>query len=110
MTDLEMHFSALDRCRTAISKATSHYRETLTENNPGEVTYEEDGRVRNNRTPISASAFGDLEGSAALAGCANGVWSTLLDEMDQARRKLRDTEAGLSNVETNITKAHRATS
>lgn len=110
MTDLEMHFSALDRCRTAISKATSQYRETLTERNPGELAYEEDGRVRNNRTAIGASIFGDLPGSAALAGTANNVWSTLLDEMDQARRKLRDTETGLSNVDTNITEAHRATS
>ncbi|MEV4562565.1 hypothetical protein AB0K12_02210 [Nonomuraea sp. NPDC049419] len=110
MADLDIHLSALDRCRTAIKKAAGQYQETLTERNPGELTYDADGEVHNNRTPVSADTFGHLPGSAGLASAANSVWSALIGEMDEARKKLAGTERGLSDVEENIRAAHRATS
>jgi hypothetical protein len=110
MADLEIHFSVLDRCRTAIKKAAGQYQDTLVERNPGELTYDANGEIRNNRTPISADTFGHLPSSAGLASSANAVWSALISEMDEARKKLAATERGLSEVEENIRRAHRATS
>ncbi|MEV1168943.1 hypothetical protein [Nonomuraea sp. NPDC049784] len=110
MADLEIHLSTLDKCRTAIHKAAGQYETTLHERNPGALTYDDKGEPRNNRTPVSADTFGHLDNSGALATAANGVWTALIGEMDQARRKLNDVERGLSNVEENIRKAHKATS
>ncbi|MEU6777998.1 hypothetical protein ABZ912_02260 [Nonomuraea angiospora] len=110
MADLEIYLSALDKCRTAIHKAAGQYEETLNERNPGELTYDDRGEPRNNRTAVAAAAFGHLEDSGTLATAANGVWTAVIGEMDQARRKLGGVERGLSNVEENIRKAHRATS
>ncbi|MBE1590211.1 hypothetical protein ACFPOI_04185 [Nonomuraea angiospora] len=110
MADLEIHLSALDKCRTAIHKAAGQYEETLYDRNPGRLAYDDRGEPHNNRTPVAATAFGHLEDSGTLATAANGVWSAVIGEMDQARRKLGGVERGLSNVEENIRKAHRATS
>jgi hypothetical protein len=110
MTDMQIYLSALERCRTAIFTARGQYGDTLAQRNPGTLSYEADGDVRNNRTAVAAGTFGDLTDSGALAGSANAVWSTLINEMDQAHRKLRATETGLSNVADNIAAAQRATS
>lgn len=110
MADLDIHLSALDKCRTAIHTAAGQYDETLREGNPGELTYDADDELKNNRTPVSTDAFGDLTDSGALAGAADTVWTTMFREMNEARRKLGETERGLSNVEENIREAHRATS
>ena len=110
MADLDIHLSALDRCRTAIHKAAGQYEDTLTERNPGELTYDDDGEPRNNRSPVSGDIFGHLTDSGTLATAANGVWTAIIGEMDEARRKLGGTERGLSNVEENIRKTHKATS
>ncbi|MEV0380018.1 hypothetical protein [Nonomuraea sp. NPDC050643] len=100
----------MDRCRTAIHKAAGQYEDTLIERNPGKLVYDDKGDVRNNRTPIGAELFGEVTDSATLAAEATSVWSALVGEMDEARRKLGDAERGLSNVEENIRAAHRATS
>ncbi|GAA3242665.1 hypothetical protein GCM10020216_069440 [Nonomuraea helvata] len=110
MADLDIHLSALDRCRTAIHKAAGQYEETLFDRNPGKITYDDKGEPRNNRTAVSADTFGHLDDSGALAKAANDVWDALIGEMDEARKKLAGTERGLSDVEENIRKAHRATS
>ena len=54
MADLDIHLSALDKCRTAIHTAAGQYDETLREGNPGELTYDADDELKNNRTPVSA--------------------------------------------------------
>ncbi|WP_043620967.1 hypothetical protein [Nonomuraea candida] len=110
MADLEAHYSALDRCRTAIGAAAGNYLATLVDRNPGEITYDDAGELRNNRTPVKAETFGDLAESGGLATAANDVWDAILGEMDQARRKLADTERALNTVEENLRAAHRATS
>lgn len=114
MADLDIHLSALDKCRTAIHTAAGQYDDTLREGNPGELTYDAGGgaggELRNNRAPVSAATFGDLTDSAALAGAAHTVWTTVFREMDEARRKLAGAERGLSSVEENIRAAHKATS
>ncbi|MFC4015644.1 hypothetical protein ACFOY2_51130 [Nonomuraea purpurea] len=110
MADLDIHLSALDRCRTAINTATGQYEDTLSEHNPGELTYNDNGRPRSNRPPINADTFGDLTDSATLATASNDVWDTIIGEMDEARRKLADAERGLNSVEENIRSTHRATS
>ncbi|MFI7127472.1 hypothetical protein ACIBQ1_17375 [Nonomuraea sp. NPDC050153] len=110
MADLEIHLSALDRCRTAIHTAAGQYEGTLHDRNPGKLTYDDHDEPRNNRTPVAAATFGHLEDSGTLAAAANNVWTALIGEMDQARRKLGGVERGLSNVEENIRKTHRATS
>lgn len=110
MADLDIHLSALDTCRTAIHTAAGQYEDTLTTRNPGKVTYDGEGDVRNNRTPVSADTFGHLDDSGALATAANDVWDALIGEMDEARRKLAATERGLSTVEENIRSANKATS
>jgi hypothetical protein len=110
MADLDIHLSALDKCRTAIHTANGQYEDTLREGNPGELTYDANDKLRNNRTPVSADIFGELTDSGAVAAAADTVWTTLLREMDEARRKLAGTERGLSNVEENIRAAHKATS
>ncbi|NJP98229.1 hypothetical protein HCN51_53910 [Nonomuraea sp. FMUSA5-5] len=106
--DLETHYSALDNCRTAIKRAAGQYEDTLTERNPGEITYGDDGAPVNNRTPVAAATFGDLTDSGALATAANDVWDAVITETDQARRKLRAVEHALSTVEENIRAAHGA--
>ncbi|GAA3527031.1 hypothetical protein GCM10022419_002250 [Nonomuraea rosea] len=110
MADLDIHLSALDRCRTAIHTAAGQYEDTLTERNPGKLTYGDNGEPHNNRTPVGADTFGHLTDSGTLASAANDVWSAVIGEMDEARRKLAGTERGLSNVEENIRKTHKATS
>lgn len=110
MADLDIHLSALDTCRTAIHTAAGQYDDTLREGNPGELKYDAGDELRNNRTPVSADAFGDLTDSGTLAGTADTVWTTVFREMDEARRKLGAIERGLSNVEENIRAAHKATS
>jgi hypothetical protein len=110
MTDLEIHLSVLDKCRTAINKASGQYEDTLHERNPGALEYDDDGDLKSNRAPVSAGCFGDLTDSGTLAGAANDVWTALIREMDQARRKLSKVEDGLNDVEENIRSANRATS
>jgi hypothetical protein len=110
MADLDIHLSALDKCRTAIHTAAGQYDDTLREGNPGELTYDANDELRSNRTPVSADAFGDLTDSGTLAGTADTVWTTVFREMDEARRKLGGTERGLSSVEENIRATHKATS
>ncbi|MGN9783526.1 hypothetical protein ACTMTF_18980 [Nonomuraea sp. ZG12] len=110
MADLDIHLSALDKCRTAIRTAAGQYKDTLREGNPGKLTYDEGDELRNNRAPVSADAFGDLTDSGTLAGTADTVWTTVFREMDEARRKLAGAEHGMSSVEENIRAAHKATS
>ncbi|MGN9836753.1 hypothetical protein ACTMTI_01390 [Nonomuraea sp. H19] len=110
MADLDIHLSVLDKCRTALHKATSQYEDTLEERNPGELSYDDDGQALNNRPPISPDIFGHLKDSGTLAVAAQAVWSALISEMDEARKKLAGTERGLSNVEENIRRSNRATS
>ncbi|MGP3911793.1 hypothetical protein OHA25_59345 [Nonomuraea sp. NBC_00507] len=110
MADLDIHLSALDRCREAINKAAGQYEDTLRERNPGRQAYDEHGNLRNNRTPVNEEIFGDLPDSGLLATAADNVWTAVAREMDQAYRKLDGTERGLSSVEENIRAAHRGTS
>ncbi|SEG99448.1 hypothetical protein SAMN05444920_11350 [Nonomuraea solani] len=110
MADLDIHLSALDKCRTAIRKAGGQYDDTLKESNPGKLLYDDNGDLRNNRVPIGGELFGELKDSAGLAAEATGVWSSVVSEMDHARNKLAGAERGLSDVEENIRKAHKATS
>ncbi|MFI6293156.1 hypothetical protein ACIBEJ_16320 [Nonomuraea sp. NPDC050790] len=112
MANLDIHFKALDECRTAINKARGQYGDVRSENNPGgdPPSYTKEGRVEIHRKGTPADACGDLKDSAALVKIVDEVWSTLINEGDQATRKLKDVEAGLNAVEENIRAAHKATS
>lgn len=109
MADLDLHLSALEKCRTAIYVTAGQYLGILTGHNPGELTYDDRGEIRNQRTPVARETFGALDDSAALAAEAGRVWDTIIGEMDAARRKLKGVEGGLSSVEENVRAAHRAT-
>ncbi|MEV4893619.1 hypothetical protein AB0K48_29970 [Nonomuraea sp. NPDC055795] len=111
MANLEIHYKALDQCRTAIYKAKNQYGDVRLENNDGkEPTYNKEGKVEIRRKATPAEAAGHLKDSDALVKIVDEVWSTLINEGDQAKRKLHDVEIGLSAVEQNIKDAHKATS
>ncbi|MBB5074877.1 hypothetical protein [Nonomuraea endophytica] len=111
MANLEIHYKALDECRTAIYKAKNQYADVRLENNGGkEPTYNKEGTVEIQRKATPAEVAGHLKDSESLAKIVDEVWSTLINEGDQARRKLHDVEIGLSAVEQNVKDAHKATS
>lgn len=93
MAGVDVHFSALDRCRTAAKTGATNF-ETLLEKYPAAAT--------------DSSLFGKVAGASALATVIDGVENTVSDERDEVVSKLRGTERALDDVETNIREADKA--
>ena len=100
MAGFDIHFQALESCRTAVRKAWGQY-ETLHGGLPGTA-----GRTAG--TP--AAAFGHVDGAAALAAAVDTAFSTLTAEVADARTKLKKVERALETVQDNVRGAHKATS
>ena len=92
----DIHFQALESCRTAVSKASGQY-ETLHGGLP--------------ETPgTRAAAFGRVDGAAALAGAIDTAFAALTAEVADARTKLKGVERALESVQDNVRTANTATS
>ncbi|MCG5218956.1 hypothetical protein [Streptosporangium sp. KLBMP 9127] len=94
---MEIHFEALDRCRTAARTASGDF-ETL------------DGDMPNTASkPTESAIFGTVDGASGLASAIDSGWGTLSDELGDAKVKLDGVERALSDVEENVREANRAT-
>ncbi|MEU7877329.1 hypothetical protein [Microbispora bryophytorum] len=96
MAGFDIHFQALESCRTAVSKAWGQY-ESLHGGLP--------------ETPgTRAAAFGHVDGAAALAAAVDTAYAALTVEVADARTKLKGVERALESVQDNVRTAHKATS
>ncbi|MEV7803887.1 hypothetical protein AB0O28_13140 [Microbispora sp. NPDC088329] len=96
MAGFDIHFQALESCRTAVSKAWGQY-ESL-----------HGGLPETPGTP--AAAFGHVDGAAALAEAVGTAYAALTAETADARNKLKGVERALETVQDNVRTAHKATS
>ncbi|WP_328855629.1 hypothetical protein OHB01_16935 [Microbispora hainanensis] len=96
MTGFDIHFQALESCRTAVRKAWGQY-ESLHGGLP--------------ETPGARAAdFGHVDGAAALAAAVDTAYSALTSEAADARTKLKGVERALETVQDNVRTANEATS
>jgi hypothetical protein len=91
----DIHFQALESCRTAVSKAWGQY-ESL-----------HGGLPEAPGTP--AAAFGHADGAAALAAAVDTAYAALTAETSDARNKLKGVERALESVQDNVRTANKAT-
>lgn len=96
MSGFDIHFQALESCRTAARKAWGQY-ETL-----------HGGLART--TPTAADLFGHVTGAEALGTAVDGVYKALTAEIEDARTKVKSVEGALEKVQDNVRAAHGATS
>ncbi|MEU7896851.1 hypothetical protein AB0B45_28815 [Nonomuraea sp. NPDC049152] len=95
---MDMHFQALDKCRSDANKAAGQY-ESLDRAMPEKA-----------KTPTDSSIFGQVEARQSLTTAIDTAWSTLSGELGQARNKLKGVERALDKVQDNVREAHKATS
>ncbi|MFD8532942.1 hypothetical protein ACFV0L_36585 [Streptosporangium canum] len=87
MANLDIHFDALDDCRTAAKKLAGKFGD-LAETYPAQST--------------DSSIFGKLTSSSALAAAVDGIEKTVDSEMGNVKSKLEGVERALSTVEENL--------
>nr|WP_189181284.1 hypothetical protein [Microbispora rosea] len=96
MAGFDIHFQALESCRTAVRRAWGQY-ESLHGGLPD--------------SPDTGSAlFGRVDGAAALAEAVDTAYGVLSAETADARTKLKGVERALEAVQDNVRTAHKATS
>ncbi|SFL23791.1 hypothetical protein SAMN05216275_1892 [Streptosporangium canum] len=87
MANLDIHFDALDDCRTAAKKIAGKFGD-LAETYPAQTT--------------DSSMFGRLTSSSELATLVDGIEKTVDSEMGDVQNKLKGVERALSTVEENL--------
>ncbi|GAA2391668.1 hypothetical protein [Nonomuraea africana] len=95
---MDLHFEALDKCRSDALKAAGQY-ESVDTAMPVKAS-----------TPTDSTNFGKVGGAGGLAEAVDAAWSTLSDELGHAKKKLGGVETALDTVMDNVRAAHKATS
>ncbi|GAA0846727.1 hypothetical protein ACFQVD_39960 [Streptosporangium amethystogenes subsp. fukuiense] len=94
MEGIDLHFQALERCRTKVGKLANRIRDELSDDHPA--------------PPSNTSDYGDLTGSAALAGLVDTLEGLIHEELQQVREKLGGVEHALETVQNNVRGANDA--
>ncbi|WP_336207641.1 hypothetical protein [Nonomuraea sp. LPB2021202275-12-8] len=92
MAVLDIHFDALDDCRSAAKRLAGKFGE-LAEGYPAETT--------------SSSIFGKLAGVSALATAVDGVEKTASSEFGKAKTLVEGVERALDQVQDNVRTANK---
>ncbi|WP_433244260.1 hypothetical protein ACQPYK_41325 [Streptosporangium sp. CA-135522] len=87
MANLDVHFDALDDCRTAAKKLAGKF-DHLAETYPAQTT--------------DSHIFGTMESSSRLAAAVDVIEKTVDAEMGDVKSKLEGVERALSTVEENL--------
>lgn len=94
---VDIHYEALDRCRTAARNTSGHYDDL------------DAGMPETAQIPTSTTIFGAVADAAGLASAIDTAWDVLSDEVTDAKHKLLGVERALDQVENNVGIADHAT-
>ncbi|MEU0484445.1 hypothetical protein ABZ260_35355 [Streptosporangium sp. NPDC006013] len=94
MAGIDLHFQALERCRTKVGKLANQVRDELSDDHPA--------------PPSNTSDYGGLTASTRLAGLVDSLEGFIDEELQQVREKLRGVERALETVQDNVRGANNA--
>ncbi|GAA4233995.1 archaellum component FlaC [Streptosporangium album] len=95
MAGTDIHFDALEQCRTTTKKLAGKYGD-LADTYPA--------------TSADSSIFGRLTDSSALASAIDTIEKMVDDELGQVKNKLEGVERALDTVQENVRGANKASS
>ncbi|MFF5212391.1 hypothetical protein [Streptosporangium sp. NPDC000396] len=95
MAGLDLHYAALEQCRTNTKKVAGKF-DDLDRAYPAATT--------------DSLIFGKLTDSSTLATAVDGIEKTIGAEAGFAKSKLEAVERALDTVQENVRDAHKATS